>query len=633
MLQTIHDKLKGLFAITILVALGIVFVFWGVDASVGSFTKARGIEVNGRELVIEEVRRSYQEELSRFQAAFGDAGVPEDMRSALRTRVLEQAVQAELIRQRTRKLRFVASDEQVLEAIREVPAFQVGGQFSADAYHAALRSINMSPDQFETEQRAFVVARQLDRGMFSSAFVLPAELDRQIALRNETRELAWVVVPATQFTGGVALDEAAILAYYKANKELYTTEQEATVDYVELDIETFAAAVAVDEARLRDYYESNKDRYTKPGRRQARHILIDIGADAAAAEARARAAYDRVRADEDFAALARELSDDAGSRESGGDLGMAERSDFVAAFGDAVWGMTPGEIRGPVRSEFGWHVIRLDAVDPEATQSFDEVRAELEPEMRRAEVEKAFGEAQEQLDTLAFEAAGDLASIAAKLNLTVRRVERFTRAGGGELGATPGLTAAVFSADVLAGRELRTVEVAPGRIIALGVSGHRPAQARPLDEIRVQIAMAARLEQAQKLAAVRASAVAAELTSGAAWDAATRTWQASATAPTHRLRLVRRDDPQIAAEIRSAAFRSPVPQGRPQYGVAELGNGDAAIWTVTAVRMGTLASLSPEEQQSEISQARERTAQWDAGVYVAAMRAGADVDVNPQVFE
>jgi len=633
MLQTIHDKLKGIFAITILVALGVVFVFWGVDVSVGSFTKARGIEVNGREIAVEEVRRSYQEQYSRLQAALGDAGVPDEMRTALQKRVLEQAVQAELIRQRTRKLRFEASDSQVLEAIRQIPAFQAGGQFSADAYHAALRSINLSADQFEAEQRTYVVARQLDRGLFSTAFVLPGELERQVALRNETRELAWVVVPAAGFTASVQVDEAAIQAYYDANKEMYMTEEQATVDYVELDLEKFAEAVVVDEQRLREYYETNKDRYSKPERRRARHILIGSGADEAGAEARARAAYERARNGEDFAALARELSEDAGSRESGGDLGMAERGSFVAAFGDAVWSMAPGEIRGPVKSEFGWHVIRLDAVEPESTQPFEQVRAELEPELRRTEVEKAFGDAQEQLDTLAFEAAGNLAAVASEMNLPVHRVERFTRAGGAGLAATPALTSAVFAADVLAGRELRTVELAPGRVIALGVSGYQPASPRPLEEVRGQVAMAARAAEAQKLAAARAAAVSAELTAGAAWDDATRSWRAAAPAPTHQLRLVRRDDRQVPPAIMQAAFRAPVPQGRPRFGVAELASGDAAVWTITAVRSGTLATLSPEEQAAEINLAREQAAQWDAGVYVAAMRAGADVDVNPQLFE
>ncbi len=411
MLQTIHDKLKGIFAVTILVALGVVFVFWGIEVRVGSFGSAKGIEVNGHDVPVAEVQGNYRDQLSRYQAAFGAAGVPDDVRDALRTRVVDMAVRAELIRQRVRKLGFAASDEQVLEQLRQIPAFQAGGQFSADAYHAALRSAGMSADQFEAEQREYALARQLDRGLFNSAFVLPGEFDRQLALRQETRELAWVVVPGSAFLDSVSVDDAAVQAYYDANRERYMTEEEATVDYVEIDIAALAADVTIDEQALREFYEENKDRYTRPGRRHARHILIEAGSDPAAAEARAQAAYQRAQAGEDFAALARELSDDAGSRASGGDLGFAERGDFVAAFADAVWSMAPGEIRGPVRTEFGWHVIKLEAIDPETTRPFEDVRAELEPELRRNRVEDAFGKLQDQLDTLAFEAASAAMSI------------------------------------------------------------------------------------------------------------------------------------------------------------------------------------------------------------------------------
>jgi peptidyl-prolyl cis-trans isomerase D len=633
MLQTIHDKLKGIFAITILIALGVVFVFWGVDVSVGSFTKARGIEVNGQEIAVEDVLGGYQDELSRYQAAFGSAGVPEDMQKALQTRVLEQAVRSELIRQRTRELNFEAGPEQVLDAIRQIPAFQAGGQFSADAYHAALRSINMSPARFEAEQRDVVLAQQLDRGISTSAFVLPSEFDRQVALRNETRELAWVVVPAAEFTDRVELDEAAIAAYYEANKPLYMTEEVATVDYVELDIERFAAAADVTEAELREYYETNSSRYTTPGRRHARHILIAADDDEAAAEARAKAAYERARAGEDFAALARELSDDTGSKESGGDLGFAQRGDFVAAFGDAVWSMEPGEIRGPVKTEFGWHVIRLEAIDPEITRTFDDVRAELEPELRRAKVEKAFGDAQEQLDTLAFEAAGSLEPVATQMKLPVRRIERFTRSGSAEFGAAPPLSDAVFAPDVLAGREVRTVELEPGRVVAVAVVAHAPARTRTLDEIRPQIEAAARQEKAEQLAAARASALSAELTAGASWDVATEAWQQAAPEATHQPRLARRNDMQVPGELRLAAFKAPPPAGTPRYGTATLENGDAAVWTVTAVQSGTLTALAQDERQREFDQARERAALADAMAYIAALRENADVDINPRLFE
>jgi len=286
-----------------------------------------------------------------------------------------------------------------------------------------------------------------------------------------------------------------------------------------------------------------------------------------------------------------------------------------------------------VQSEFGWHVIKLEAVADESTRGYEEVRAELEIELRRSEVEKAFGDAQEELDTLSFEASGDLAKVATQVGKPIKRIPRFTRGGSAELGATPAVTEAVFSPDVLAGRELRTIELAPGRMVALGVSAHEARRARPLEEIRVQITNAARLAAAQKLAVARAKSVAEELAAGGAWATVTRAWQKPAPADTHMPRVVRRDDMQVPAEIKTAAFRAPQPAVKPSYGTAVLGTGDVAIWSVTAVRAGVLAALSPSEQQREREQARERAAMSDSTAYVIAMRENADIDVNPQLFE
>ncbi len=630
MLQTIHDKLKGIFAVAILVALGIVFVFWGVSFnSDGGLTRARGVEVNGREIPMADVQGNYQNELSRMQAMMGEAGVPDELRKTIQQRVLDQAVRTELLRQRTEKLGFQATDAEVFEAIQQVPAFQVEGRFSKDAYLAALRSIGLSPDSFEAEQRQFVLARQLDRGLYSSAFVLPAELARSVALRDEVRTLGWVQVPASRFESEVVLDDAALARFHEANQARYMTEEQATVDFIELDIESFAARADISEQALRAHYEEVKAQYTTPGRRRARHILVT--GDDAAAEARANQAFQRAKAGEDFAALARELSDDTVSKEAGGDLGEAERADFVGPFADAVWSMAPGDIRGPVRTEFGWHVIKLESASPEITRSFEDVRAELEPEFRRSQVEKAFGDAQEELDTLAFEAAGDLESVAARINLPVKRVERFTRAGSAELGATPEITAAVFAPEVVAGRELRVVEIAPGRVVALGVRAHQPARARSLDEVRAEVVESARLEAAGTLAAARAGEAANALVQGADWASTVAPWRGEAGTETPR--SLRRDDPSVPGEILTAAFSAPVASGKPAFGTATLPNGDAALWVVTSAEPGKVDALDPAARQAAFNEARDRQAMSDATVYITTMRADAEVDVNPKLFE
>jgi peptidyl-prolyl cis-trans isomerase D len=632
-LQTIHDKLKGIFAVAILVALGVVFVFWGVNFSsdISGFSSAKGIEVNGRDLAVEEVRRNYQEQLSRMQAAMGDAGVPEEMRAAMQKRVVDEAVRNELVRQRTAKLGFEASDGEVLESIRQVPAFQVDGKFSPDAYHAALQSIGMSPDRFEAEQREFVLARQLDGGLYNSAFVLPGELERRVALERETRTVGWVTVPAKSFEGAVQPDEAAVRKYYAANQSRYMTEESAAVDYVLLDIDDYASKAVVTEEALREAYESNKARYTQPGRRHARHILFAAGGDDKAAEAKAKKAAERARAGEDFAALARELSEDPGSKDSGGDLGEAERADFVGPFGDAVWSMKPGEIRGPVKTEFGWHVIKLESVAPETTRSFDEVRAELDDELRHSEVEKAFGDAQEALDAAAFESTGDIAAVAARTGLQVRHIARYTRDGDPALGAAREVTAAVFSPEVLAGREIRTVELGPGRIVALGVSRHEAAAPKPFEAVQAEVTESWRLEEAGKLAAARAGEAVTALGKGAAWEDAVAAWRGdgSTLAP----KPVGRRDPDMPAPVLAAAFRAPAPGGGPRYGTAKLPNGDSAVWTVTAVQKGKLSALPEDERRQARDDARDLAAMSDATVYVTSLRSNAEVDVNPKLFE
>lgn len=633
MLQTIHDKLKGIFAVTILVALGIVFVFWGVNFSsnISGFSKAKGIEVNGRELPVEEVRRTYQEQMSRIQAAMGDAGVPEEMRASIQQRVIDDAVRQELIRQRTAELEFEATDGEVLETIRQVPAFQVDGKFSADAYHAALSSIGMSPERFEAEQRQFVLARQLDRGLYASSFVLPGELDRRVALRDERRTLGWVTVPAKSFEPAVAVDDAEVAKYYEANTSRYMSEEAATVDFVELDIDAYAAKADVSEDALRQYYEENKARYTQPGRRHARHILFAAGGDDKAAEAKAKQAYARAVAGEDFAKLARELSEDPGSKESGGDLGNAERGDFVGPFGDAVWSMQPGEIRGPVKTDFGWHVIKLESVSPETTKPFEDVRAEIESEYRHSQVEKAFGDAQEELDTASFEAQGNIVAVAQKTGLPLKRIEHYTRAGSAELGATLKVTEAVFAPEVLAGREIRTVEIAPGKVVALAVKAYSPAKPKPFEEVRAEATAAWRLEQAGRLAAARAAEVVATLGKGDAWAASVAPWRGDGA--TSEPKAVGRQDESVPQPVRDAAFRASVPAGQPRYGTATLPNGDTAIWAVTAVEKGKLATMTADGRQQAHDEARDRSAMSDATVYIAALRKNADVDVNPKVFE
>lgn len=636
MLQAIHDNLKGVFAMVILGVLAVVFIFWGVEfVSVGGLSSTQGIEVNGESVSVAQVQQDYQEQLTQIQVAMPGTDLSEEIRKEIQRGVVDRAVTTELIRQRTDEQRFRGSDQDVLELLQQIPAFQVDGKFSKDAYYAALRSANIEPAYFEAQQKRLVAARQLDRGIFASAFILPSEFEHGVALLNETREIAWAVLPVERFVADVAPDEAALAAWYEQHKADYRSEERANLQYVEISLDDLASSVTVTEEALLAYYDDNQARYVAPERRRIRHILIAAGDDAAAAEAAAKAAYERAMAGEDFGKLASELSQDPGSAASGGDLGWQDKDAFVGPFADAAWSMQEGEIKGPVRSQFGWHVIKVEGIEPSEKRSFEEVRPELEFEYRRTESERLFGDLQEQLDTEAFEASGDLQRVADSLALDIRSVDGFTRAGGGSLGGSPELIAAVFEPEVLNGSQLRTVEIAPGRVVALKVVAHEPPRDQPLDEVREQVTAAYKAEKAREMAGQRAAQLVQELQAGADWNAIAKSWiPAGATEPTSAtLRFIQRGEPAVPPSIAGAAFKAPAPEGGPTYGTATLGSGDAAIWTVTYVKPGSPASLSPAQRAEALRTAREQSSIRDAAVYVAKLRSSADVKVNPQLFQ
>ena len=637
MLQAIHDNLKGIFAMVIIGVLAVVFIFWGVEfVAVGGLTSTQGVSVNGQDLNPNEIRGNFQDELNRYQVAFGDVNVPDEIRSQIREGVIDGAVRTELIRQRTEELRLRPTNAQVLETIRQYPAFQVAGEFSKDAYYAALRSANIEPAVFEAQQKQMVAAQQLDRGLYASSFLLPDEFTRRQALVGEERELAWIVLPAAGFVDEVTVDEAALTQYYEEHKADYRTPEQANLQYVELDLANVRNEVDASEEKLLAYYEENVERYRSLERRRVSHILITPDGDEAAARAKAQEAFDRAAAGEDFAALARELSQDPGSASAGGDLGWADRATYVEPFAEAAWGAQPGEIVGPVETQFGWHVIKVDEVEAGEQRSFDEVRPELEAEYRDVEAERLYADEQEQLDTMAFEAGGDLAQVAQDLALQVRTVEGFTRQGGGGFGNVPQLVEAVFDPQVLAGTQLATLEIAPGRTVSVKVVAYEPPRERPLGEVRDQVQAALVQELARGRAAEQAGALVAALRGGeTSWDDAAARWSGAGDAAggQPKLGFVGRRDPAVPPALADAAFRAPAPIESRTYGTAELGNGDVAVFAVAAVRPGSPARLSPAERAQALRETRDRIAMQDAATYVSRLRAGAEVEVNQQLFE
>jgi len=542
--------------------------------------------------------------------------------------VLEGLIGRALLVQRTRDLGYRVSQDALREAVHSEQAFQVAGQYSPEAAKAALAQAGISLQAYEEDLRTSVQRVQLQGGIRASDFLTPVELTRLTDLEEQEREVRYLVLPVDRFKSAAGVDEASVQAYYQAHQGQYMTPESAHLQYAELRLEALAAQQSVSDADLHAAYEKGKSRLEVPEKRHARHILI-TGKDDAAALAQAQQVLAQAKAGKDFGELAKQYSQDPGSAHNGGDLGWAERSSFVAPFADALFGMAVGEIKGPVKTQFGYHIIRLDEVQAGKSKSFEEARSDLEAQLRRDRATDRFGEVQEQLQARAAEPGADLASLAQQYNLLTGNVGSFLKdAGAPPLGAAPALQQVVFADPPLpVGRLGGPVLLGDDRLVIVKVLEHRKPRPKALAEVREGIAATLIRERGTQAALKAAEAARAKLESGMSFEALAQELKVTAD-PAH---FVGRRDPSIPAPVRDAVFAAPRPAGKPLYRALALSDGGVAVVAVTRVR--TAAAHDPRTLGDRALQEAERLGTDEAMAYVEEVRRTADVRKNPKAFE
>jgi peptidyl-prolyl cis-trans isomerase D len=638
MLQRIGDALKGRDGskhrkwITYLFVgvLSFVFAAWGaygiVNLNFGGSNYAA--EANGSKIPIEDARNAWLRQQGMWQQRLGGSELPAPLRTRLQDQVLESLIRRALLTQRSHDLGYRVSDAALREAVQGEPAFQVDGVYSPEAAKAALAQAGISVDTYQQQLRTDLQQLQLEGGIRASDFLTPAELTRLTDLEDQQREVRYLTLPSERFRPSTAVTDAAVQAYYKEHLAQYMNPESVRLQYAELRLETLATQQQLSDADLHAAYEKEKSRLEVPEKRHARHILI-TGKDDAAALAQAQQVLAQAKSGKDFAELAKQYSQDPGSAQNGGDLGWAERSAFVKPFADALFAMKVGEITGPVKTQYGYHIIRLDEVQAGKGKSFEEARPELEAQVRRARATDRFGEIQEQLQAKLAEPGADLGALAQQYNLQPGEVKEFVKgAGGAPLGAAPQLQELLFGepplgTDKLAGPAL----LGDDRLVILKVLEHRASAPKPLAEVRESIVAAIAKEQGTQAALSAAQRARDELLKGSSFDAIATELKVSAD-PAH---FIGRNDPSVPAQIREAGFALPRPTGKPEFRALTLNDGGAALIAVSAVR--TAAAHDNQAQASRAQQESERLGTGAALAYVDEVRRTASVRKNPKAFE
>lgn len=652
MLQTFRESSIGkVAAFAIIGLIAVSFVFFGRSFNFGFTGSTFAAKVNGEEIPMLEFERDLQQYQNQYQQAFR-VELTEDLRREMRRIVIDRMVLDEALRQQSEAAGYRVSNERLAEALRGTEAFQAGGEFSGDVYRARLNANGLTPAGYEALLRRQLALAEIQNGIAASTFLTPAEYRRYIELYNERREIAYALFAIEDFLAQVEIGDEAVAEYHAANASQFMSEETVDLEYVELTLASIAAGVEVTEDDLRAYYDEQQEQFSTPEERHVRHILIEVqGDDRQAAEAEAQAVRERLDAGEDFAALARELSDDRGTSADGGDLGWIGRGFLTGPFEDALFAMAVGDVSGPVETEFGYHILRLEDVRGGEVRSFEDVHDELLAQLREDRAAQRFFDVAKELDLQAFEAVNDLQGVAERMGLELKTIEGFSRRGDPDVFADSGpVVAAVFDEDAIAtGDNTNAVELSDEDVVVARVTAHHPPEPEALDDVADEIRDLLARRAAGALVGEAAQAFFAEL-EGSASDAEPQPEAVSGTdavdeaelAARHggqwfAARFVERTDAQVPAELLSVAFSQAKPgEGQVARRLVPLGSGDEAVLVLSAVELGQPGLVPQEERDQRQRELADQAAQTEIFGYAGDVRDRAtvripDVVLNPQL--
>ena len=487
------------------------FVLFGIEGYKGfnSEENARVASVDGQKITKGEWDAAHRQQSENIRRQVPNLDPALLDKPEAKYESLEQLVRQRVLALAAQKQHLSVSDAQLQRELMSIPQLAAlrrpDGRIDVEGYKALLSAQGYTPETFEAGVRQDLLIRQVLGGIGETGTASTAAVKSALQAVFQERQIRFERFTAEQHLAKVAPSDADLEAYYKRNESSFRTTEQADIEYLVLDAQALGQGAAVAEDELRQYYEQNLSAYTRAEERRASHILITVqpGAsaeDKAKARTRIEALLAEVRkAPARFAEVAKAQSQDPGSAAQGGDLDFIARGAMVKPFEDAVYSMKVGEIVGPVETDFGLHIIQLNAVRGGERQPFEKVRAEIEGKLRQQVAQKRYAESAEAFSNLVYEQADSLQPAAERFKLPMLKatVGRAPAAGAQGPLASAKLLSAIFGDEALKNkRNTDAVETGASQLVSARVVQHRPSVVRPLAEVKVEVMERVRLEQA-----------------------------------------------------------------------------------------------------------------------------------------
>lgn len=624
MLQNIRNNVQGLVAKIIIAIIIVPFAIFGVDTLIGSGGPAPAAKVNGAKISEDDLVQAIGMQKRQMLAMMGERVQPELLDDAkLRGPALESLITQQLLQQGADDLKLRVSAKVVDDTIRSVPQFQENGQFSPERYQQLLRDQNLMPAYYKQLLQRELVVDQLQSGIAESEFATPAEVEVVTGLLQQQRSYVYALLPTASLAGDIEISDADIGSYYQTHSEQYLRDERVKLEYIELRAADLIKPV--DAAAVRAEYDKFAAAFKPLTERRAAHILVEVNDKRSDADALARAQdiAKKIAAGDKFESVAAVESDDTGSKGEGGDLGGSRGDSFPPAFEAALAALKVGEVSAPVKTDAGYHLIKLLDQHTETLPAFDAKKAEIEQQLARAEVQPQLLKTVEKLRDQVFNSEG-LSGPAKDNQLTVKESDWIDRKTSDPLLGNAKVQAAAFSNEILKdGNNSDVIELTPEHFIVLRVKSHEAATPRPLEEVKPQIVATLKQERAVAAARQQAEQLKAQVQQGG-------DLQKLAQAAGYKAESVvdaTRNQGSTNAEITRFAFNLGRPtDGKPMVDVAVIGTGDVAVLQVLAVKTGAKDSLDDTQRAGLVKQLEQMSGTADFVAYMDSLRKTAKIE-------
>ncbi|MEY3281136.1 MAG: hypothetical protein RL674_1121, partial [Pseudomonadota bacterium] len=564
-----------------------------------------------------DVTKAYE----KYQQSLG--GLAADDQS-IKLQALRKLIKDEVLLQYVHQKGLTVTDDAIRDFIQTLPYFQTDNKFDEQKYKQLLGQQRMSSSEFVAQIKNALVMEQFQQSILDSSFATPYDLEHFFKIQNQTRDVEYVTIPTT--TANTSLSDSDINAYYQAHQTAYQLPEQMAVEYIELTLDDIAKTIEVTDEKLKAFYDEQAAQYSTPERRKISHILFEINDNQDEKTALEKATQAKAQlATKDFASVAQALSDDKLTGKAGGDLGLFSAGVMDKEFDNAALALKQGDVSAPVKSSFGYHLIKVTELTLAQVKPFDSVKAQLTKAYQKSQAENAFYQQAESLTEISYQNSDNLKVAAEQLNLTVKKTGLFTKTAGEGMAADDKIRSVAFSDEVINGTNSTPIELDAEHLVVLRVLEHKAAENKPLEQVKADVVNALQTQKAQQHAIDTAKEIKTKVLSGESLAKVAADYKLSVQKATGLTRMKK----DFNVVLNEAIFKAAKPVAdKPSIFSVALPSNEQVVVSLSKVQDGAMTQEDKKRAALATKNIAKAIGDSEFNALINTLEQKADIEVN-----